>query len=147
MPSFRRNPARIPARPGDFPALELPGGGRTRVAGLSFHAAALSRVTAGADRSGSAWNLSAVLVREPRNEYDANAIGVWVDDEQIGHVNREDAVGLAPLIDRVEAAGLRASCTCHVWGGHDGIFGAELWLIAAPGLAAWLDGALPDAPS
>jgi hypothetical protein len=141
MGSFRRNPARDPRRPADRPALELPRGSARRVAGLSFHTAAITRVTDSTERTGSGWNFTATLIREPKNEHDPNAIAVWIDDQQIGHVNREDAAALAPLIDRIEAAGRQATCTCHVWG-HDKVFGAELWLLANQTLATWIDGAL-----
>jgi hypothetical protein len=52
------------------------------------------------------WNgepISAVLVREPDNEFDANAIAVHVpglgEDAAIGHIPREVARKLAPIID------------------------------------------------
>jgi hypothetical protein len=78
-------------------------------------------------------------VREPGNEYDPNAIAVWVGDRQIGHINRDDAADLAPLIDRVEAAGWRASCTRRLWGGNDEVFGGDVWLLNKEPLAQWID--------
>jgi len=56
-----------------------------------------------------------VLVREPRNAYDRNAIRVENQSgDQVGHINRHDAARLAPLMDqwpdfRIEAVVLRGA--------------------------------------
>jgi len=56
-----------------------------------------------------------VLVREPRNAYDKNAIRFLNQGgDQIGHINRHDAARLAPMMDqwpdfRVEAIALRGA--------------------------------------
>jgi len=39
------------------------------------------------------------LVREPHNEYDANAIGVWWQGHRIGYLNKVIAFRLAPELD------------------------------------------------
>lgn len=126
--------------------MELPRGSGRRVAGLSFHGPAIKRITGDTDRTGSGWTFTATLIREPTNEHDPNAISVWIEDQQIGHVNREDAARLAPLIDRIGAAGRQATCACRVWG-HDDVFGAEVWLPADRSLAAWIDAALRTDPA
>ena len=38
------------------------------------------------------------LIPEPANTHDRNAIGVWVDDRQVGHVSRDDAQFIAPVL-------------------------------------------------
>jgi hypothetical protein len=144
---IRRNRSRTEAPAADLATLQLPTGGGRRIAGLSFHAANLKAIIGHTERSGSGWTLTATLVREPANEYDPNAIAVWVGDRQIGHINRDDAADLAPLIDRVEAAGWRASCSCHLWGGRDDVFGGDVWLASKDSLAKWIDRELAaDAP-
>lgn len=56
-----------------------------------------------------------VLIREPRNAYDRNAIRVENQSgDQVGHINRYDAARLAPLMDqwpdfRIEAVVLRGA--------------------------------------
>ena len=41
------------------------------------------------------------LVREPGNRHDRNAVQVWWRNaHQIGHLSRDDAADLAPLMDR-----------------------------------------------
>lgn len=42
------------------------------------------------------------LVREPENQYDANAIKVIADDRQIGYIGKEYAAIIAPLMDEYE---------------------------------------------
>ena len=39
------------------------------------------------------------LVREPTNRFDPNAIGVWLDEGQVGYLNRDDAAELAGHLD------------------------------------------------
>lgn len=40
------------------------------------------------------------LRREPRNQFDEFAIGVWGKDVQLGYVRSERAAWLAPMLDR-----------------------------------------------
>lgn len=42
------------------------------------------------------------LVREPENQYDANAVKVIADDRQIGYIGKEYAAIIAPLMDEYE---------------------------------------------
>lgn len=127
-----------PLRPLSRGSVELPSGQHRRVAGLSFHTDTLRHITRGSPTNGASWNVSATLAREPDNPHDPSAIAVWVDQVLIGYVNREDAVVLAPLLDDLEAADCRSTCTCHIWGGHNGIFGADLWILADKRLAGWV---------
>lgn len=39
------------------------------------------------------------LVREPNNMYDPNAVAVYVGNEQVGYLFREEASEVAPLLD------------------------------------------------
>ncbi len=42
---------------------------------------------------------SVLLVREPHNAYDPNAVAVTVDGETVGFIPRQDAALLAPVLD------------------------------------------------
>jgi hypothetical protein len=53
------------------------------------------------------------LVRDKKNEYDANAIKVMYDGHHLGFIERDTAARLAPLMDAEEIAGL-PSFTCIV---------------------------------
>jgi hypothetical protein len=62
----------------------------------------------------------AVLVAETDNEYDANAISVWVDGLQVGFLSREDAADYRAGLERLtEHGGVSLSATI-VGGGRDG---------------------------
>lgn len=39
------------------------------------------------------------LVREPSNQYDKNAVAVWCNGKKIGHLSRDLAADIAPLMD------------------------------------------------
>jgi hypothetical protein len=40
------------------------------------------------------------LVREPMNQYDPNAVMVWIDGQHVGYIPSKDAQALAPFIDQ-----------------------------------------------
>jgi hypothetical protein len=40
-----------------------------------------------------------LLVREPDNQYDVNAIAVWVDDKKIGYIPKKQNAAVAAFID------------------------------------------------
>ncbi len=44
--------------------------------------------------------MSLDFVREPRNFHDKNAVAVYCSDHQIGHLSREEAAEIAPIMDR-----------------------------------------------
>lgn len=38
--------------------------------------------------------------REPSNQHDPNAISLWAESNQVGHIAKEIAAELAPMLDR-----------------------------------------------
>jgi hypothetical protein len=44
--------------------------------------------------------VDAVLVREPTNKFDPNAVQVWIGGNHVGYVPAKDARVLAPFIDQ-----------------------------------------------
>ncbi len=72
----------------------------SKVAGISFYNAPFDEMKTGDKLA---------LKREPENPYDENAIAIHHNDRMIGHINRELAMSLAPLIDENNA-----SITCYV---------------------------------
>ncbi|MDE0191687.1 MAG: HIRAN domain-containing protein [Gammaproteobacteria bacterium] len=63
----------------------------TRVAGTHYRQPAVKRCHQGQ---------RVKLVRAPNNQHDGNAIEVWVGNQQIGFVPREEAVRLAWAMDK-----------------------------------------------
>lgn len=70
----------------------------------------------------------AVLVREPDNEYDANAIAVYSPAGKIGHLSREDAERYQPVLTLLESRGTSGACPAFLRRGSDGILGVVLAL-------------------
>lgn len=71
----------------------------------------------------------AVLVREPENEYDADAIAVYSPAGKIGHLSRDDAARYQPVLTLLESRGTRAgACPAFIREGSDGIRGVVLAL-------------------
>jgi hypothetical protein len=74
---------------------------------------------------------TATLVREPENEYDANAVAVHSAHGKIGHLSREDALAYQPVFEEVARRGYEGgTCEAFLIGGEPGkaSFGAVLWL-------------------
>jgi hypothetical protein len=96
------------------------------VVGESFYQAALWQIVGGFTRERVREPCRAVLVPEPTNPHDANAVQVIVAGQLVGHLSRQDAAAYLPGLSR-----LMASCETHyialdgaiVGGGqrHDGI--------------------------
>ena len=62
----------------------------------------------------------AVLVAETDNEYDANAISVWVEGLQVGFLSREDAADYRSGLVRLTENGVVSLAATIVGGGHGG---------------------------
>ncbi len=43
----------------------------------------------------------ALLVREPTNQYDPNAVAVWVEGKRIGYIPKKQNAGIAKRIDEI----------------------------------------------
>lgn len=59
--------------------------------------------------------LEALLVPEPDNPHDANAISVRVRGQVVGYLSREAATLYRPIIHRITASGLVATTTSRIW--------------------------------
>jgi hypothetical protein len=124
------------------------------VVGESFHEAALERIAGGRTNDGARHpNHIALLLPEPTNDRDANAVRVLILPTSrspggvVGYLSREDAVAYRPVIDRLAETGRLTMCQARLKGGwdQDVSFGVTL-LIGPPwSLMAELDAGLgPD---
>jgi hypothetical protein len=59
----------------------------------------------------------ALLVREPRNRYDANAVAVHIEGACVGYVAREQAAELASYLDDLKRRGFCAGLSVTLFGG------------------------------
>jgi hypothetical protein len=94
----------------------LPGSYEIPVAGLEHYAEAvretIAAVTAGAEPD-------AILIREPGNPYDRNAVGVHMAGGQVGHVPRDIAAVLAPALGAASASSGRLNgCPARIVTGY-----------------------------
>ncbi|MFF3039190.1 HIRAN domain-containing protein [Arthrobacter citreus] len=57
----------------------------------------------------------ALLIPEPDNPYDPNAISVRVRGQVVGYLSREAAAVYSPVIHRIAGSGLVATTTARIW--------------------------------
>lgn len=102
--------------------------GRLSVVGESHYQSALQAVVGGRDAYGfeNAVAARAVLVPEPDNPHDRNAVRVDIDGRPVGHIAREQAVAYQPPLLDLKADGLFGTCPAYICCGDEGIYG--VWL-------------------
>ncbi|HWO71025.1 MAG TPA: HIRAN domain-containing protein [Actinomycetota bacterium] len=139
--------------------------GRFRVdaVGESRYQEALEAIVGGRTEEGADLETVALLVPEPTNRYDPNAVQVLIDGKVVGYLSRENAEVLQPRILATMRREQRAvACRARIVGGWDrgggdrGHFGVRLYLDPAdlgvdPDEAGWVVGGArgahgPDAP-
>jgi hypothetical protein len=100
-------------------AFELPPDGYRAVVGESFHQDALEGTVA-LTRPGEEGRpmFRAVLVAEPDNPYDPNAVAIHSAAGKVGHLSRREALDYAPVIAALAERGYSAgSCDAFLNGG------------------------------
>ena len=110
------------------------------VVGEGSYQGSLEQIAGGRTINGAAnRDHRAILMPEPTNPYDRNAVRVVVVTANgrgatVGYLSRENAVAYRPLIDRLAAQGKLATCLASIDGGWDrgsddrGSFGVRLSL-------------------
>lgn len=86
------------------------------VAGESHYQEALQELTGTDGTTELRVKTEAVLVPEPSNVHDTNAVMVQVDGRLVGYLPRQSAVGYAPMVAAVEARGRSAACEAMIAG-------------------------------
>lgn len=109
------------------------------VVGESHYQAALEQVCGPHNREGYRVEVNAVLVREPDNPHDPNAVSVEVGGQKVGYLPRENAIRVGGQMDDEGLA--RVGCGGFISGGwrtnqyDEGLFGIRL---AVPN-QGWID--------
>jgi HIRAN domain len=108
-----------PKKSVEVSCLELCGDGHCTVVGESHYQDALratSRIcTAGEEGRPT---FTAVLVAEPHNQYDPNAIAIYSPAGHLGYLSRDDAVEYKEVLAEVRKRGYQAgACRAHLVGG------------------------------
>ena len=92
------------------------------MSGESHYLAAIERLCADT-RTGSAggpdeFHVTAMLIPEPTNRHDRNAVAVKVGGETVGYLPRDDAAKYSPVLTRLAAQGFLGVVTARIWAGH-----------------------------
>jgi hypothetical protein len=118
-----------------------------QVVGESRYADALRRAVVHRDRSSTGeLMVDAVLVPEPGNRYDANAVAVTIDGRNVGYLPREDAPPYAAVLGRLADRGVLARVPARLWWEHldAGTLFASVSLDLAPAELLLPINALPE---
>lgn len=122
-------------------AMTLPSDALLSVVGESFYQDALEATAQSAvigkpplpidcvflDDAGELPWFTGILVREPDNEYDENAIAVWSPQGKIGHLSRDDADSYQDVLIEIERQGSQAAaCSAFLRRASNGMWGAVL---------------------
>jgi hypothetical protein len=100
------------------PAISI--GAEVRAVGESYYQDALEAVSGGRTPFGTRTRLLTVLlVREPDNPFDENAVRVEAGGATLAHLSRDDAPRFHAILDRLAGTGLPASCRAMLTGGWD----------------------------
>lgn len=96
---LRRAPS---TRTVEVPYVSANGKNAVHVVGESHYQDALNEVCGGKTEGGHNRACHAVLVRDSKNQYDGNAIGIQIEGRPVGHISRGDAARYAPVLDRAK---------------------------------------------
>ena len=85
--------------------------------GESHYQATLAEVAGPKRPGGVEIEIQAVLVREPDNPYDRNAVAVYAGGGgKVGYLSREDAVAYSGLLEQCAADGSVGACEAVILG-------------------------------
>jgi hypothetical protein len=86
----------------------------------------------------------AVLRREPENQYDRNAIAVFISDNKVGYIAKEIASQLAPALDKAKCSEFQVAALIRGGYSEKPNFGGNLWVnkLISPGPALYFDQSL-----
>ncbi|PZF61889.1 hypothetical protein DEJ33_15765 [Curtobacterium sp. MCPF17_047] len=93
------------------------GGARLRIVGTAHVVPHSKRKTVGGD--------AYMLVREPKNQHDLNAVAVYDATRKVGYLARAKAASYAPQLDRIGAKGYRVA-------GEPPVDSMKLWVVLPP---------------
>jgi hypothetical protein len=116
--------------------LDVSGDDRIGVVGESHYQDELARLAGPKREGGVELEVQAVLVPEPKNPFDPNAVAIYINGHgKVGYLSREDAIAFQPAANEWVSEGKTAVCEAVILGGDSGR-GTQfcVWLhIQAPG--------------
>ena len=100
-------------------AIDGPGEFDFDIVGESFNQGALNRICGGKTDAGHELEVTAVLIEEPENPHDPNAVKVVIAGETVGHLCRLDAKLYKARLARAGLTGEPVSVEAIITGGWD----------------------------
>lgn len=98
-------------------AIDLSGHVRVGAVGESHYQAALAAIAGAKRRGGVTVEIQAVLVREPDNPYDGNAVAVYAaGGGKVAYLSRDDALAYSGLLEACAADGSVGACEAVILG-------------------------------
>lgn len=97
----------------------LSGGLEVGVVGESHYQDALTAIVGGKRSESVRIPTHAILVPEPDNPYDPNAVAVYIDGRKVGHLPRPAAQAFAPVGQRLAEQRQVGACSAIITGGWD----------------------------
>lgn len=98
-------------------AVLLGGQGRVPVSGESYRQDAFDKICGGKCAEGHGRRVFAILQPEPDNAYDPNAVAVYVDDMQVGYMEKQVAADYAPVAKLLAEKGKVGAARAYIRGG------------------------------
>ena len=128
QPRPRRDPDPPEQGVPQMPHIRLGSCSRVDVVGESYYQEALTALCRGQERSGDVQMDRAVLIPEPDNPHDRNAVRVSVSGRTVGYLGREDARRYQPPLLDLHGAGFLGWCPAAIIGAADAWYGVFLRL-------------------
>jgi hypothetical protein len=94
----------------------LVGGRLVNVAGESHYQDALREIVGPGAEGEVAVDTEALLVPEPSNPHDSNAVMVQIDGKLVGYLPREEAVAYGPALKELGGRGRTGACEARIAG-------------------------------
>lgn len=94
----------------------LVGGRLVNVAGESHYQEALREIVGPTAGEEVAVDTEALLVPEPSNPHDPNAVMVRIDEKLVGYLPRDEAVAYAPALAELGERGRTGACKARIAG-------------------------------
>ena len=99
---------RKPAAQTALRAVELPAGETVAIVGEASYQPAIAKACGSTKWEDVHCEITAAIVPEPGNEYDANAVAIFIDGEKVGYLSRGDAIDYLPAMNALRGAGYDA---------------------------------------
>ena len=109
-----------------------PGTYSVDVVGESHYQEALEDICGGRTEEGHRLEVDAFLVPEDDNPHDPKAVCIYIQDQPVGHLDRETAQGFRKQLEVAGLTGVAMKCSAIIVGGWDrggddqGFFGVKI---------------------